>query len=100
MIKIPSENNVEVFIYEYQPEDYVSIEELKKMKNYAVKLNKQKDNESLYFGQFSEGKKNGIGIFITQKIVYEGKFLNNEIQEGIEKKKTGIYKGEFKQGKK
>ena len=37
--------------------------------------------------------KDGIGILITPKIVYEGEFKNDVIIEGIEKKGIGIYTG-------
>ena len=71
--------------------------DLKKSACFTIKENKEL--HSLYFGEVENDKKEGKGIFITQKIQKEGLWKGDNLIEGLEKSKNYLYKGTFKDGK-
>lgn len=44
-------------------------------------------------------KKEGDGIMVSEKEIYEGKYENNIKVKGYEKNRDGVYSGQFLKGK-
>ena len=59
-------------------------------------------DDSIFFGEYSDGKKNGIGIYIWKDGRYEGEFINNKFEGyGIYfYNKNKIYMGHWEDNKK
>ena len=53
----------------------------------------------LYLGEVQNDKKNGEGISISEKEIYEGTYKDNIKMGGYEKNRDGVYEGEYLKGK-
>lgn len=47
----------------------------------------------VFFGQLTDKKKNGKGITVSEKEIFEGKYSQNMKIEGCEKNRDGVYMG-------
>ena len=56
-------------------------------------------NETMYIGETENNKPHGFGILFRRKSVFEGIFHQGHKTKGIEKYIDGIYRGEYKDGK-
>ena len=52
-----------------------------------------KNEEGLYFGQVTDANKNGKGLMISEKLIFEGDYKDNEKFYGCQKNIDGMYKG-------
>ena len=49
--------------------------------------------DGVYFGEYVDSKKEGKGLMVTQKTIYEGKYHEDQKTFGCEKNIDGVYKG-------
>jgi hypothetical protein len=50
---------------------------------------------AMYIGEFKNGQREGKGVFVSEKFLYEGEFRNGLKSKGIESTADGIYKGSY-----
>lgn len=55
--------------------------------------------ETLYIGEAEGSKPHGYGVLFRQKSIFEGIFHNGHKLKGVEKYVNGIYRGDYKNGR-
>lgn len=96
LFKIPEEEEFEDYLLNYKPMNpEFDLKQLVKEPNFQI----VPANGKVYFGQISNDRRNGNGITISEKEIYEGKYHNDAKTYGCEKNRDGIYTGEFLRGK-
>ena len=71
-----------------------SLKELVKSPNFSIVPYKN----ALYLGEFVEGQRQGQGVFVSERSIYEGEFRNGLKTKGIESTGEGVYKGSYVNG--
>lgn len=56
-------------------------------------------SNAVYFGEIINEKKQGDGISVSEKEIYEGRYENNIKKNGYERNRDGVYSGKFLNGK-
>ena len=59
----------------------------------------EEDEGGVYFGEYENNVKNGTGLCVTEKEIFEGTYENDVKVKGSERNIDGIYKGYFLNGK-
>jgi hypothetical protein len=52
----------------------------------------------VYLGEFVNKQRHGLGVFITDKYIFEGNFEKGFKRNGCELNSEGMYRGEFANG--
>lgn len=72
------------------------MEELISLDDFVIEHEERPDGHNqLYFGESKNGKRNGLGVMINDKWVFEGHWENGLRVRGSEKTSVGVYEGAF-----
>ena len=69
--------------------DKFSIKNLVRKDNFQV----VPSDEGVYFGEYFQDKKNGKGLMVTERTIFEGKYQDDLKTFGCEKNIDGVYRG-------
>lgn len=95
--RIPRKEQLQNFLLSYRPNnDEINLNVLLKGNFCAI----QYSQVQLYIGEMIGKDKDGLGIFITPRLCFQGSWKKNQRVNGIEITKNGIYKGSYKNNKK
>jgi hypothetical protein len=80
--------------------DYEPMEDGFKIKNLVRKPTFQvvKSEDGVYFGEIEHEKRNGKGIMVTERTIYEGSYKDDLKTYGCERNIDGVYRGQFVNG--